>query len=405
MAMDSASKGLLATPSVTCLDRPVPLDEDGLSSLQTIMSPMRSCAAETSSAEAASHRSSPPPLCCESEGDDDEFSNLMSPGSHSIDMDFRPTVSATEVPRPCVHNQWVKYGKKQGKIVLRCTEESCKRQWKIRPGTHAKCVDFYKSGCARGAQCPHPHIYARQGYLRTATTPHDGLARRTDWPPRPTGTVTGESTPCSPPTPQFSPVVEEAEQHAAPPPLQPLLHDRIHSPKDSLVLQQALARVATGCGIGIKTCVGVPISSPTLSPPMSPMLDAAALYAFNDSAPREAVSGWPKLAPAEVNGLQQHHRSEVVPVPSPTWLGDMVRDVEAAVGTSGNSHRRGAPPTTMAAPPAALKKLNVKAQSYSFCTLLQSWQPVGGRDWVSATTTTTNKGLNAGAAAFVPRRS
>eukprot|EP00756_Hemistasia_phaeocysticola_P031532 Hpha_TRINITY_DN16358_c1_g3::TRINITY_DN16358_c1_g3_i1::g.60307::m.60307 len=113
--------------------------------------------------------SSCPPLC-----DSDEEDTAEGSGS---------TRRQTDSARPCDHNQWIKYGKKKGKIVLRCTEESCKRRWKIRSKTHPKCVDFYKSGCARGSSCPHPHVYAQDGH--NSTRPTDGKARRTDWPPCP----------------------------------------------------------------------------------------------------------------------------------------------------------------------------------------------------------------------------
>eukprot|EP00756_Hemistasia_phaeocysticola_P040375 Hpha_TRINITY_DN16859_c2_g6::TRINITY_DN16859_c2_g6_i1::g.152577::m.152577 len=123
-------------------------------------------------------------LKADDDDDDDDGSSSPPPPLCGSD-DEGPARAATRKARPCLHNQWLKYGKKQGKIVLRCTEASCKRQWKIKPGVQLKCDDFYKGGCTRGVDCSHPHIYARQGYLRTVTTPIEGLARRTDWPPLP----------------------------------------------------------------------------------------------------------------------------------------------------------------------------------------------------------------------------
>lgn len=69
-------------------------------------------------------------------------------------------IDSRDLIRPCNHNTWEKEGKKRGRLVLRCMNPDCKALWKTRPETHQKCDDFYAGECPRGANCPHPHIYA-----------------------------------------------------------------------------------------------------------------------------------------------------------------------------------------------------------------------------------------------------
>lgn len=68
-------------------------------------------------------------------------------------------------PRPCAHNLWTKIGKKHGRLILQCKEcpipagNGSGTIWKTRPEYHTKCVDFFQGKCAKGAQCPAPHIF------------------------------------------------------------------------------------------------------------------------------------------------------------------------------------------------------------------------------------------------------
>eukprot|EP01062_Namystynia_karyoxenos_P056517 TRINITY_DN4748_c0_g1_i2.p1 TRINITY_DN4748_c0_g1~~TRINITY_DN4748_c0_g1_i2.p1 ORF type:complete len:303 (+),score=104.08 TRINITY_DN4748_c0_g1_i2:93-911(+) len=68
--------------------------------------------------------------------------------------------NAADRVRPCCHNEWVKEGKKRGRLLLRC--QVCRAMWKTRPEAHEKCHAFYCGRCKLGDECPYPHIYARQ---------------------------------------------------------------------------------------------------------------------------------------------------------------------------------------------------------------------------------------------------
>eukprot|EP01062_Namystynia_karyoxenos_P056520 TRINITY_DN4748_c0_g1_i5.p1 TRINITY_DN4748_c0_g1~~TRINITY_DN4748_c0_g1_i5.p1 ORF type:complete len:283 (+),score=109.93 TRINITY_DN4748_c0_g1_i5:83-850(+) len=79
----------------------------------------------------------------------------------SAEPDSAPTDDfAADRVRPCCHNEWVKEGKKRGRLQLRC--QVCRAMWKTRPEAHEKCHAFYCGRCKLGDECPRPHIYARQ---------------------------------------------------------------------------------------------------------------------------------------------------------------------------------------------------------------------------------------------------
>eukprot|EP01062_Namystynia_karyoxenos_P056516 TRINITY_DN4748_c0_g1_i1.p2 TRINITY_DN4748_c0_g1~~TRINITY_DN4748_c0_g1_i1.p2 ORF type:complete len:289 (+),score=102.53 TRINITY_DN4748_c0_g1_i1:83-868(+) len=79
----------------------------------------------------------------------------------SAEPDSAPTDDfAADRVRPCCHNEWVKEGKKRGRLQLRC--QVCRAMWKTRPEAHEKCHAFYCGRCKLGDECPYPHIYARQ---------------------------------------------------------------------------------------------------------------------------------------------------------------------------------------------------------------------------------------------------
>ena len=65
----------------------------------------------------------------------------------------------SEVVRPCPHNCWTKQAKKRGKLVLKCSV--CSTLWRTYPEFHEKCTSFHYGKCEKGANCEHPHVYAR----------------------------------------------------------------------------------------------------------------------------------------------------------------------------------------------------------------------------------------------------
>ena len=104
------------------------------------------------------------------------------------DEEVEEEVGVRRVPResemlhPCAHNRWAKQTKKRGKLVLKCME--CTALWKTYPEFHTKCTDFHNGKCERGAECAHPHIYARR--RREDTVEEAGAAEQTQTQTAPT---------------------------------------------------------------------------------------------------------------------------------------------------------------------------------------------------------------------------
>eukprot|EP01061_Rhynchopus_euleeides_P009851 TRINITY_DN19161_c1_g2_i2.p1 TRINITY_DN19161_c1_g2~~TRINITY_DN19161_c1_g2_i2.p1 ORF type:complete len:342 (+),score=119.53 TRINITY_DN19161_c1_g2_i2:124-1026(+) len=82
----------------------------------------------------------------------------------------------SEMVRPCTHNNWTKQTKKRGKLVLKCMV--CKALWKTYPEFHTKCIDFHNGKCEKGAECEHPHVYARRDAKTKKTQPEEFTTAR-----------------------------------------------------------------------------------------------------------------------------------------------------------------------------------------------------------------------------------
>eukprot|EP01062_Namystynia_karyoxenos_P025383 TRINITY_DN1998_c0_g1_i2.p1 TRINITY_DN1998_c0_g1~~TRINITY_DN1998_c0_g1_i2.p1 ORF type:complete len:457 (+),score=110.97 TRINITY_DN1998_c0_g1_i2:92-1372(+) len=207
------------------------------------------------------YRASPPPLLPLSDADGgDEYSPC---GSSGADAASQVAELAEQPKRPCPHNQWIKYGKKQKKIILRCANESCRALWRIVPGVTPKCKDFYGAGCPLGSDCPRPHIYCRQGYLRTSTVPRDGLCRRSDWPVGSAG---------SPPPPRDSSGTKKDRRSPAAD--QPEAASDAPSPRAAAPSPTAAAPTPTAAAPSPTAAAPIPKSAPPSPTPHSPIANS-----------------------------------------------------------------------------------------------------------------------------------
>ncbi|KAJ9464780.1 hypothetical protein DIPPA_34552 [Diplonema papillatum] len=68
--------------------------------------------------------------------------------------------NVTQVP-PCNHNEWTCSDRRKTFVTLKCL--ACDVKWKTVLGEFSKCPDFHAESryCPRGAECKHPHVYAR----------------------------------------------------------------------------------------------------------------------------------------------------------------------------------------------------------------------------------------------------
>ena len=100
----------------------------------------------------------------------------------AADTDAASREKCTAVP-PCRHNMWrrMRKAKARGAVLLRCI--SCEALWLTTMSMHEKCPAFYAGTCALGADCPRPHVHAREMVRRMEKCPTtlqaESLARNT----------------------------------------------------------------------------------------------------------------------------------------------------------------------------------------------------------------------------------